>query len=58
MVQGKTIKDWIAALKDRDPAVRKRAVEVLGDVTSDQAGGLWSELHIAINSTMLSDKDR
>ena len=24
-VQGKTIKEWIAALKDRDPAVRKRA---------------------------------
>ncbi len=29
-IQGKTIDEWLAALKDRDPAVRKRAVEVAG----------------------------
>ena len=57
-VQGKTIKEWIAALKDRDPAVRKRAVEVLGGVTSGQAGGLWSELQTAIYTTVFSEKDR
>ena len=31
VIQGKTIDEWLAALKDRDPAVRKRAVEVLGE---------------------------
>ena len=30
VIQGKTIEEWLAALKDRDPAMRKRAVEVIG----------------------------
>jgi hypothetical protein len=30
LIQGKTIEAWLAALKDSDPAVRKRAIEVLG----------------------------
>ena len=50
MIQGKPLSDWMTALKDRDPAVRLRAVEVLGEVTSDQAGDQWSKLQIAINS--------
>ena len=29
-IQGKTIDEWLAALKDRDPAVRERAVEIAG----------------------------
>jgi WD40 repeat protein/beta-lactamase regulating signal transducer with metallopeptidase domain len=58
VIQGKPLVDWIAALKDRDPAARKRAVEVLGTVTGDQAGGLWSELQTAIHTTVFSDKDR
>ena len=33
MIQGKPLSDWMTALKDRDPAVRLRALEVLGDVT-------------------------
>ena len=26
-IHGKTLDEWLAAFKDRDPAVRKRAVE-------------------------------
>ena len=37
LIQGKTIDAWLAALKDRDPAVRKRAIEVLGERTLDPA---------------------
>ena len=36
-IQGKTIDEWLAALKDRDPAVRERAVEVLGERSLDPA---------------------
>ena len=36
-IQGKTIDEWLAALKDRDPAVRKRAVEVVGERSVDPA---------------------
>ncbi len=34
-IEGKTVEEWQAALKDRDPAVRERAVEVLGERTLD-----------------------
>ena len=50
MIQGKTVVDWIATLKDSDPAVRKRAVEVLGSVARDQAGEFWSQLRTAIHT--------
>ena len=36
-IQGKTIDEWLAALKDRDPAVRERAVEILGERALDPA---------------------
>ncbi len=60
MVQGKTIDEWKAALKDRDPAVRKRAVEVLGERAVDPAvpAEEKSRLQIDVRSLMLSDKDR
>ena len=50
VIQGKPLSDWMTALKDRDPAVRLRAVEVLGEITSDQAGDQWPRLQIAIRS--------
>ena len=58
-IQGKTIDEWLAALKDKDPAVRKRAVEVLGErrltrpprLTRSRGCGL------AVISLMFSDKD-
>ena len=37
LIQGKTVDEWLAALKDRDPAVRERAVEVLGERSLDPA---------------------
>jgi WD40 repeat protein len=57
--QGRTIDEWLAALKDRDPAVRRRAVEALGERTLDPAmpPGERSRLQLAVNSLMLSDKD-
>ena len=57
VIQGKPLSDWMTALKDRDPAVRLRAVEVLGEVTSDQAGDQWSKLQIAVRSAASQDKD-
>ena len=57
VIQGKPLSDWMTALKDRDPAVRLRAVEVLGEVTSDQAGDQWSKLQIAVRSAATQDKD-
>jgi WD40 repeat protein len=59
-IRGKTVEEWLAALKDRDPAVRERAVEVLGERSLDPAVPLGekSRLQIAVNSLMVSDKDR
>jgi WD40 repeat protein len=57
-IQGKPLADWIAALKDPDPAVRRRAVEVLGKVTRDQAGDQFSDIHARILGLMSSDTDR
>ena len=59
-IQGKTIDEWLAALKDRDPAVRERAVEVLGERSLDPAlpADEKSRLQIALNTLMSSDKDR
>ena len=57
VIQGKPLSDWMTELKNRDPAVRLRAVEVLGEVTSDQAGDQWPKLQIAIRSAAFQDKD-
>jgi hypothetical protein len=59
-VEGKTIDGWLAALKDRDPAARKRAVEVLGERSVDPAipQDERSRLHTAVASLALSEKDR
>jgi HEAT repeats len=59
LIQGKTIDAWLAALKDSDPTVRKRAVEVLGERTldptlpADQKASLQTE----VRSLLFSDKD-
>ena len=59
VIQGKTIDEWLAALKDRDPAMRKRAVEVVGEraVDPDVPADEKSRLQTAIYS-LFSDKDR
>jgi WD40 repeat protein len=56
-IQGKSLDEWLAALKDRDPAVRKRAVEVLGGLRRDQIGDLWTRVSADIHSVCLTDKD-
>ncbi len=58
-IQGKTVDQWLDALKDRDPAVRERAVEVLGERSLDPAVPEAERLKLgtAINGLMLSDKD-
>jgi hypothetical protein len=60
IVQGKTIEQWLAALKDRDAAVRKRAVEILGEraLDPDVPASERSKLEIAVTSLLHSDKDR
>src|SRR5262249_25370855 len=59
-IQGKTVDEWLAALKDRDPAVRERAVEGLGERALDPAvaPNEKSRLQTEVNSLMFSDKDR
>jgi WD40 repeat protein/beta-lactamase regulating signal transducer with metallopeptidase domain len=59
VIQGKTIDEWLAALKDRDPAVRERAVDVVGERSLDPAVSAdeRSRLRIAVNSLLFSDKD-
>jgi len=57
VIDGKPLSEWRKALKDRDPAVRKRAVEVLGHLTRDQAGDHWSPLQAEINTLAFDDKD-
>jgi WD40 repeat protein len=58
VIQGKTIAEWIAALNDRDPAQRKRAVEVIGEraVDLDVRANEKARLRTAVRS-LLSDKD-
>jgi beta-lactamase regulating signal transducer with metallopeptidase domain len=60
VIQGKTVDEWLAALKDRDPAVREQAVEVLGERSLDPAfpPNERSKLQIAVTSLMVSDKDQ
>jgi len=57
IIQGKPLSHWMTALKDRDPAVRMRALEVLGDVTQDQAGDQFFNLQSEINGAASHDKD-
>jgi WD40 repeat protein len=59
MILGKTIDAWLAALKDRDPTVRKRSIEVLAERALDPAipPDEKARLQIAVTSTLLSDKD-
>ena len=45
-------------MEDRDPAVRRRAVEVLADLTRDQAGDQWSRFQRKIATLAFMDKDR
>jgi WD40 repeat protein/beta-lactamase regulating signal transducer with metallopeptidase domain len=55
-IEGKLLANWIAALEDPDPAVRKRAVEVLSGVTKDQAGDQLGDIRAKILGVMSSDK--
>ena len=59
VIQGKTIDEWLTALKDRDPAVRKRAVEVLGARALDPDGDPdeKARLQSAVGSLLFSDTD-
>jgi WD40 repeat protein/beta-lactamase regulating signal transducer with metallopeptidase domain len=57
LIQGKPLPDWIAALKEPDPAVRKRALDVLGDVTRAQAGDEFFAIEAQINGALFNDKD-
>ena len=59
LFQGKTIDGWVAALKDPDPAVRKRAVEVLGERTLDPAlpPDEKASLQTEVRSLAVTDKD-
>ncbi len=58
VIHGKTIDEWVAALKDRDPATRKRAVEAIGErsVDPDVPANEKSRLRTALTS-VFSDKD-
>jgi WD40 repeat protein len=60
MIQGKTIDEWLAALKDHDPAVRERAVEILGQRAPDPTvpPDQQSRLLIAVTSLMVSDQNK
>jgi WD40 repeat protein len=59
VIQGKTIDAWLAAMKDRNPTVRKRSIEVLAERALDPAipPDEKSRLQTAVASTFLSDKD-
>jgi WD40 repeat protein len=57
MIQGKPLADWLTELRDRDPAVRKRALVVLGDVTHDLAGDRFWEVQGHVSGVEASDKD-
>jgi WD40 repeat protein len=58
IIQGKTVDEWLAALKDRDPAKRKRAVAVVGGCAADPdvPENEKTRLQTALVS-LLSDKD-
>jgi hypothetical protein len=53
-IHGKTLDGWLAALNDRDPAVRKRAVEIVGEhaVDPDLAQNERFRLQIAVRSLL------
>jgi WD40 repeat protein len=57
-IEGKRLANWIADLKDGDPAVRKRAVEILAAVTKDQAGDQFDDIRARLSGVMSSDKSR
>lgn len=59
-IRGKTVDQWLAALKDRDPSVRRQAVEILGErsVDPDVPADERSRLSMAVTSMVSSDKDR
>ena len=57
MIHGKPLAEWIATLKNREPAVRIRALEVLGEVTQDQAGDQFFELQSTVGGAAHMDKD-
>jgi WD40 repeat protein len=56
-IQGVPLADWIAALRDNDPAERKWALLVLGRVTRGQARDEFAGLQIAVNRVMFHDLD-
>ncbi len=57
VIEGKPLSDWTSALKDGDPAVRTHALEVLGNVTEDQAGDQFFNVQAHVNSSASMDKD-
>jgi HEAT repeats len=59
LIQCKTIEAWLAALKDSDPAARKRAIKVLGERTLDPTlpADQKASLETEVRSLLFSDKD-
>ena len=57
-IQGKTIDEWIAALKDRDPAERKRAVEVIGERIAGPGHPRGREVRLRTALTSRSSRTR
>ncbi len=60
IIQGKTVDEWLAVLKDRDPARRRQAVEVLGEraMAPSVPQAERTRLHTAVRSLAFSEKDR
>ena len=56
-IEGRRLSDWIAGLKDKDPAVRKRALVVLGNVPRGQLGDEMARLQDLVKGLMFGDKD-
>jgi hypothetical protein len=58
-IQGRTVDEWLAALKNPDPAARRRAVEILGEraldptIPPDEA----SHLQTAVGALLFTDED-
>ena len=59
-IKGKTIDEWLAALKDRDPSVRERAVEIIAERALDPAAtpNEQSRLLLALTPLALSDQNQ
>jgi WD40 repeat protein len=57
-IQGRLFADWTAELKDKDPAVRIRAVAVLGDIPPGRVGSRLGSLQDVIKGVMFGDPDR